>query len=378
MPQAGLGAYPLPLSTTPLGTILLGAACDCLIAGFFVYTGLMRIHLVALIISLGVLAPARAGLLALEVDPQTLGLRTEAATLADSLGYTAYWEDGSPAFEFNKPASVEPLGEGHFRLSYEATLESGESLRATCELTQQSHRLSLDWTFDLPELTQPLSPWSCGFRFAFPNAPTSAEQRPWVKWVKPTGEADLAGDTPYPDLATYLRKVRFGQVDLVFATPWYDPDWFYKRDLGRTHFIRWRPPEPGKPATVSFSLIAADEATPDALLAAVATEQVLWWRLDSPEGAKVFLPGQDVTLELALGDTSGAPQEARLSLEARDYYGKQLASVDKVLPLTRRAVCRSAPAARPGGAGDGLRGRHARGRRPDPAGARQLRSVAGA
>lgn len=291
-------------------------------------------ELVLLVMLLWLTVVAWPGLLPLEVYPQTLGLLTEGATLADSLGYTAYWEDGSPAFEFTKPASVEPLGESHFRLSYEATLESGETLQATCELTQQSHRINLDWTFDLPELTQQLNPWSCGFRFAFPNAPTDAEQRPWVKWVKPTGEGDIAGDTPYPDLATYLRKVRFGQVDLVFATPWYDPDWFYKRDLGRTHFIRWRPPEPGKPAKVSFSLMAADEATPDALLAAVATEQALWWRLDSPEGAKVFLPGQDVMLELAFGDASGAPQEARLALEARDYYGKQLASVEKVLSLT--------------------------------------------
>jgi hypothetical protein len=65
----------------------------------------MRTYFVTLVLSLGLLGPARAGLLALEVDPQSLGLRSEGTTLVDSLAYSAYWENGSPAFEFGAPAS---------------------------------------------------------------------------------------------------------------------------------------------------------------------------------------------------------------------------------------------------------------------------------
>ncbi len=290
----------------------------------------------------------------LAFDPEKLTLSARVADRAvlvlRGLSYAAHWAEGRPAFQTLRVASAEPRGENAWHLSF--ALEGPSSADATVEADARllgDRCLRLEWRVSYTGEERPFFGWTDGVRFDLAEQPSAARTRPLLRWVSPTGARDweVAGDTPYPDLDRQLRDATLGDLRLVVLADWYDPDWFYERNLGRVPFHRLRIPAtaPQQARATLEILVAPPEARDEDLLAAARDEPfgvaLTTGREPAPaRAASLFAPGEELTLEARVANVAPREQQGRLTWELWDYYGRRLASGNEPVRLAGLAETR--------------------------------------
>lgn len=309
------------------------------------------IHPVWLLATLAVLAAPEAsgaGVAPIDYDSTTLAFSAEVdgrrVVVCRGVSYVAAGANGQEAFVTSGSAKVTKVSGGH-RLEMKLNGRAARDAAVTCDVAAADGCLRMVWTVSCGDDVGQLSPWSTGLRFSWAEEPRGARTRPLIAWHRPTGkhEWEVPGDAPYPVLDRQLREIDFGRFRVVAFTSWYDPDWFYGRNLRRMRLWRLVVPQE-KPrrvtARVEIIVLPPGEAPADEALLAVARRQPVGVRLETGKLASIFAPGQPLRLQAELFGVADK-EPVRLQWAVWDYHGRKVSAGSQAfaLPAGGQAVC---------------------------------------
>lgn len=276
----------------------------------------------------------------LRFSPETMAVSAvvggKIVPLLNGISYAAQFSESEGAFHTDGIEAVDGVN-GAWTIRYRLAGPAAAAASVTCRAqTVGKQCLRLTWQIEYFGEKRPFFGWTDGLRLELPAKAVSARSRPLIKWVRPSGrqEWEVPGDTPYPVCDRQLREVNLGAVRLVLLTSWYDPDWFYARDLGRVSFLRLSlPAEPPQKSIGTMELFAAPEGAADEDLLALAAEEPLSVAVTTGPGLPVRSPGQPLGFAARIANVTHSRQRGRLCWGVYDYSGRRVASGDTTLSL---------------------------------------------
>jgi hypothetical protein len=275
----------------------------------------------------------------LVLDPQQFAFAAKAAEqvtpLINSVGFSARFTETEAAFRTTGVEKVEPQPDGAQRVTFRLEGPAAATASVTCDARQVSEVcVRLTWKIAYTGPVRSFFGWGDGLSFAFAGEPKFARARPMVKWVAPTGAKpwEVVGDTPYAALDRQLREVQFGASRLIFATSWYDSDWFYNHELARVHFMRLGLPAKAPQETTATTevVLAGPEMTDEEALATALGEPIAV-QIGTGRPGNVFAPGETLQMPARLRNVSANDAAATLRWGLYDYYGKAVVSGNAAL-----------------------------------------------
>jgi len=271
---------------------------------------------------------------AIEVRPTG---RTDGEPGLLSMVYSANFADGKPAFSTRWPRRTEPaVVSNPVRTRLEVVGPSAAGVRAEVRITPAHGGVILEWTIQAPAPGKPFNAWTSGYRLQFQRPPTAARTAPAIRWIEPTGSNpwEVAGDVPYPDFDAQLREVGWDGAALrcICVTSWYDPDWFYSRNVGRTPFFKAGLSEKAQYTRRDRIFIAFTfrrDLPPEWGAAALRTPPVSVRVLTGRTG-NLFEPGEPVRFEIEVTNVSADRRSIALDWRMMDWYGARVGGAENV------------------------------------------------
>jgi len=292
-------------------------------------------RILCVLVALVWIAPAMAHEVSVGEGGITFAVEGSNVPLIKGMRYEARDADG-PVFR-TESATLSQEGQVTFDLSGAGAADAKVGAR----LTRLSRGFRLDWTIEYSGPERSWDPWNSGFRYEFGRPIVDAAARPVTRWVKPTGAHpwEVPGDTLYPDTECQIRRVMFGDAELVMVSSSYDPDWIYGRKIGRARFGRFVLPK-GSPVSATCSLVflgIKDDVPSSAELAAEAAGRPVAMALGTGRVGNLFRPGEQIGYLARFSNVTDRPQKARVDLVARNYDGELLLRDTRQLELSARA-----------------------------------------
>lgn len=276
----------------------------------------------------------------LRFSPETMAVsavvKGKVVPLIEGVGYAAQFSESEEAFHTEGIEAVDGI-DGSWTVRYRLGGPAAAAASVTCRAQTVSKQcLRLTWEIEYTGEQRPFFGWTDGLRLEIPARPVSARSRPLIKWVRPSGrhEWEVPGDAPYPVVDRQLREINLGAARLIILTSWYDPDWFYNRNLGVVSFLKLGLPSKTPQKTVAgLEILAAPDGVADEDLLALATEEPLSVAVSTGPGLPVRSPGQAIGLTARFANVTASRQKGRLRWGVYDYYGCRVAGGDTAVSL---------------------------------------------
>ncbi len=254
--------------------------------------------------------------------------------LVQTAGYQAADAANAPVFA----TSGAPAGSSPARVAYRLTGAGAPAAEVAAHCQPLPNGVTVDWRLTWRGGQRTWSGWTSGLVHQWGEAPTGATTQALVDWRRPDGTraGEVAGDTPYPVPGGQIRRVVFGDLALVMVTPTYDPDWIYKRELGRVRLVRWQPVDGEVRYRVTYLVVPAGSDQP-ADWAATAAGRPLALSLTTGRAAPLFVPGEPLRVQARLANVTAAAQSSTLRLTAYTYRGQPLLNREEPIALAAGA-----------------------------------------